>query len=129
VREPERHGRDNDGCAVAEGVAYRGEPEAAVGELLDHGRDRGDDDEVRDERRRATRIPAVGHEALLLAGLEENVEDGADHPDRDERGRDPARGGRPGGGTDEPERRRRDPPRDQKDDREDDRVLDQPADG
>ncbi len=60
------------------------------------GADERDDDEVRDERRGAARVPAVGHEPLLLARLEEEVEEDADDPDRDERGEEPAGRAAPG---------------------------------
>ncbi len=65
------------------------DPEPAVRQLLDRGRDERHDDEERDERRGAARVPAVGHETLLL-GRVPVAEDGQ-HALVDERRRDRSR--------------------------------------
>ena len=49
--------------------AQQREPEPAEHELLDDRHEQGDEDGVREERRRAARVPALGREPLLLAGV------------------------------------------------------------
>src|SRR6185295_8151902 len=68
-------------------------------------------------------VPSVGHEALLLAGLEKDVQDRPEHPDGGERREDPSRRLAPRVRPAQPERRRRDPASEGEYDREDDPVL------
>ena len=88
VGEPERDAGDEDRRPRPDERRQEPEAEAAEEELLDERRHEHDDGGVRQERHRPARVPGVGHETLLVSGVEERAQRrrrGDDHDERDER--------------------------------------------
>src|SRR5215210_2489024 len=84
VREPEEHADAHDRCYAAE-AGEDGEARAAEEQFLADRKQHRREHEVGGERRRTVRIPAVGHEALLVARMKDRLQQaGEDHdPDED----------------------------------------------